>query len=86
MPVGEGAIRVRTGRSAIDLERSGGAGAGAAAAPLSTPLPRATSLATVWTWPQDQTEAQLDRWTLSTPVAFGVGCAAYFGLLRKPFA
>jgi len=37
-------------------------------------------------WLADQAEAQADRWTLWTPVAFGCGCAAYFGLLREPQA
>lgn len=26
----------------------------------------------------------MDRWTLWTPVAFGLGCGLYFGLLREP--
>ncbi|WP_293678960.1 ComEC/Rec2 family competence protein [uncultured Phenylobacterium sp.] len=34
----------------------------------------------------EQLEAQADRWTLWTPVALGLGCAAYFGLLREPQA
>ncbi|MFN3584718.1 ComEC/Rec2 family competence protein [Phenylobacterium sp.] len=33
---------------------------------------------------QDQAAAQADRWTLWTPVAFGAGCALYFGLPREP--
>ncbi|PZQ56855.1 MAG: competence protein ComEC [Phenylobacterium zucineum] len=37
-------------------------------------------------WLADQVTAQADRWTLWTPVAFGLGCAAYFGLLREPQA
>ncbi|MGA0607123.1 ComEC/Rec2 family competence protein [Phenylobacterium sp. VNQ135] len=86
MPVGEGAIRVRTGRSGIELEGAGEAGAEAAAAPLSTPIPRAASLGAVLAWLRDQAEAQADRWTLWTPVAFGSGCAIYFGLLREPQA
>src|SRR5688500_772648 len=84
MPVGEGAIRVRTGRSGIELEGSGEAGGNAGAAPLSTPLPRAASLRRAWAALCDQAEAQADRWTLWTPVAFGAGCAAYFTLLREP--
>src|SRR3989344_1232770 len=35
-------------------------------------------------WLADQAAAQADRWTLWTPVAFGAGCAAYFGLSREP--
>ena len=27
---------------------------------------------------------QADRWTLWTPVAFGIGCAVYFALPREP--
>ncbi len=37
-------------------------------------------------WLADQAEAQVDRWTLWTPVAFGLGCAVYFGLSREPQA
>ncbi|MEW5687623.1 MAG: ComEC/Rec2 family competence protein [Pseudomonadota bacterium] len=37
-------------------------------------------------WAADQVLAQDDRWTLWTPVAFGIGCGAYFGLLREPQA
>ncbi len=37
-------------------------------------------------WMRDQVEAQADRWTLWTPVAFGCGCALYFGLPREPQA
>src|SRR5688500_4366627 len=86
MPVGEGAIRVRTGRSGIELEGSGEAGGNAGAAPLSTPLPRAASLRRAWAALCDQAEAQADRWTLWTPVAFGAGCAADFTSLREPQA
>lgn len=37
-------------------------------------------------WLADQIEAQADRWTLWTPVAFGCGCALYFALAREPQA
>ena len=86
MPVGEGAIRVRTGRSGIELEGAGALGGSAEAAPLSTRLRRAASLRRAWATLRDQAEVQADRWTLWTPVAFGAGCAAYFGLLREPLA
>lgn len=33
-----------------------------------------------------QLDAQVDRWTLWTPVAFGAGSGAYFGLMREPQA
>lgn len=35
-------------------------------------------------WLGEQAGAQAERWTLWTPVAFGVGCSLYFGLLREP--
>ncbi|RAK69260.1 competence protein ComEC [Phenylobacterium kunshanense] len=35
-------------------------------------------------WLGAQVGAQSERWTLWTPVAFGVGCGLYFGLLREP--
>src|ERR1700752_1152671 len=85
-PVGEGAIRVRTGRSDIELEGFGGDAAGAVAAPLSTGVRWRPSLGRAWNWIADQVERQSGRWTLWTPVAFGAGCALYFGLLREPQA
>jgi competence protein ComEC len=33
---------------------------------------------------RDEIEAQADRWTLWTPVAFGLGCALYFMLRAEP--
>lgn len=85
MPVGEGAIRVRTGRSDIELEGAGEGGA-AAGAPLSMRLPGRPSLGRALGWLSDQAWAQADRWTLWTPVALGLGCAVYFALLREPQA
>jgi competence protein ComEC len=86
MPVGEGAIRVRTGRSGIvasgELEEAGER----AAAPLSTWIRRLPSLGRVGSWLADQAEAQSDRWTLWTPVALGCGSGLYFGLMREPQA
>jgi competence protein ComEC len=85
MPVGEGAIRVRTGRSGIELDGTGEtAGAQPWAAPLSTRLRGLPSAAQAWDWLSDQAARQGERWTLWTPVAFGSGCALYFGLLREP--
>jgi competence protein ComEC len=46
-------------------------------------LPR-PSWARVGTWLAAQAGRQADRWTLWTPVAFGLGAGAYFGLLREP--
>ncbi len=95
MPVGDGAIRVRTGRSVIEgvgeLEGNGNRAASVAAAPLSTrsrPRPNLTppSLRRIGAWLTDQADAQIERWTLWTPVALGCGCAAYFGLMREPQA
>ena len=88
MPVGEGAIRVRTGRSDIGLEGSGEASAAGAveAAALSTRVRRVPSLRQVGTWLLDQMEIQADRWTLWAPVALGAGCAIYFALSQEPQA
>jgi competence protein ComEC len=44
------------------------------------------SLAAAGEWLAAQAERQSDRWTLWTPVAFGLGAAAYFALLREPQA
>jgi competence protein ComEC len=84
-PVGEGAIRVTTGLSDIEVEKPGEAAApGALAAPLSTRAPARPSLARAWAWLGEQAGRQADRWTLWTPVAFGCGAACYFALLREP--
>src|SRR4051812_49103461 len=84
-PVGEGAIRVTTDLSDIELEGSGEAAApGATAAPLSTPPSRRPSLGAAWAWLGKQAERQAERWTLWTPVAFGGGAGLYFALLREP--
>src|ERR1700744_3350880 len=86
-PVGEGAIRVTTGLSDIELGEPGEAAtAEAGAAPLSTPPPARPSLAAVGPWVTEQIERQGERWTLWTPVAFGCGAGLYFGLLREPQA
>lgn len=86
MPVGEGAIRVTTGRSGIEVQGSGEAAPAWGAAPLSTRLPGRPSVAAALTWLGGQAALQADRWTLWTPVAFGLGAALYFTLLREPQA
>lgn len=87
MPVGEGAIRVTTGRSDIELGAfENGGGRTAEAAPLSTPRRRGPSLGRLGAWLRAQAELQTDRWTLWTPVALGVGAAVYFALPREPVA
>ncbi len=87
--MGEGAIRVTTGRSDIELERpreTATADAGAWAAPLSTRVPARPSLAAIVGWLKAQAERQVDRWTLWTPVALGLGAALYFTLPVEPQA
>ncbi|MBL8770171.1 MAG: ComEC/Rec2 family competence protein [Phenylobacterium sp.] len=86
MPVGEGAILVRTGRSDIELEGIGEGLASTAAAPLNTRVPRLPSLGRIRAWVATQVEQQADRWTLWAPVAFGLGCSLYFALMREPQA
>ncbi|MBS0359968.1 MAG: DUF4131 domain-containing protein, partial [Proteobacteria bacterium] len=83
-PVGEGAIRVTTGLSGIEVEEPGEAGAEGAAAPLSTPVSRDHSLARIGRWLTEQIGKQGDRWRLWTPVAFGCGAGLYFALRREP--
>jgi competence protein ComEC len=85
MPVGEGAIRVRTGRSDIELENGSG-GAATAAGALTTRFRKLPRVSDARAWLLDQAAAQSDRWTLWTPVALGAGCGLYFGLPREPLA
>jgi competence protein ComEC len=86
-PVGEGAIRVTTGLSDIEVGEPGEAAAtDARGAPLSTPPPGRPSLARAWAWVAEQIEHQAERWSLWTPVAFGCGAGAYFSLSREPQA
>ena len=47
-------------------------------------LPALPSLATLKAQAWPQVRAQADRWFLWSPVAFGCGCGAYFGLGREP--
>jgi competence protein ComEC len=90
-------MRVTTGLSAgdeADIEfPDAGAGpprAGEAAPPrrwargLSTRGAKLPSLAAVWAAIGAEARAQIDRGFLWAPVAFGVGAAAYLGLLREP--
>ncbi len=46
----------------------------------------AATLLRLRVWLDDQVQGQADRWTLWTPVAFGLGCALYFALMREPMA
>jgi competence protein ComEC len=86
-PVGEGAIRVTTGRSDIEVNGPGEAAARRAwAAPISTWFPARHSARTIGGWLARQGARQADRWTLWTPVLFGIGAAAYFALPREPQA
>jgi competence protein ComEC len=86
-PVGEGAIRVTTGRSGIDLEEPADAAQlGAGAAPLSTRFRRLPSPAGVGAWLLGQLDRQGERWALWAPVALGGGAALYFALPREPQA
>ena len=87
-PVGEGAKRVTTAEGSVIGEAHPGE-----AGPSSTPRGRRPRLgaialagagAKVWAALRDEAAAQARRWTLWTPVAFGGGCAAYFGLKTEP--
>src|SRR5579862_7798452 len=72
-PVGEGAIRVTTGRSDIDGQRPGEAAARRAwAAPLSTRPPGRPRAADVLACLNGQVARQAERWTLRSPMAFGL--------------
>lgn len=84
-PVGEGAIRVTTGRSDIELETISIAGAQSErAAPISTAFRPRPSFRRIATWLVDQ--ASVQSWTLWSPVAFGAGAALYLALPREPVA
>ncbi len=82
MPVGEGAIRVRT--EGIRLDGVEEAGPKPWAGPFSTRFRRLPSGRQALDWVGDQAAGQSDRWTLWTPVALGCGCGLYFALLREP--
>ncbi|WP_309645039.1 ComEC/Rec2 family competence protein, partial [Phenylobacterium sp.] len=53
---------------------------------LSTGFRLGPSFRRIATWLGEQARAQTDRWTLWTPVAFGVGAAIYLALPREPLA
>ncbi len=81
--MGEGAIRVTTGRSDIELESVSVAGAQSErAAPISTVFPRRPGFRRIATWLADQ--ASVQSWTLWSPVAFGAGAALYLALPGEP--
>ncbi len=61
-----------------------GAIAGLWGGSLSTAAARAPSLADLRAAFRGQFAANADRWSLWTPVAFGLGCAAYFALPGEP--
>jgi competence protein ComEC len=81
-------MRVTTGRSDIEVSTVGGDGATAQAGArrLSTGFRPPPSLPQVLAWLGAQAEAQVDRWTLWTPVALGCGAGLYFALPREPAA
>lgn len=76
--------------SRLSLLQAGGQGGGASLSTANPEIGLGTSRSlSAWlrrapTWLGEEAEAQADRWTLWTPVAFGGGCAAYFALLREP--
>jgi competence protein ComEC len=94
-PVGEGAMRVTTGLSAADGEDIGLPGLEASSASADAPAwgwarglntrpLRFPSWTDIWAWARDEVTAQADRAFLWTPVAFGVGAAAYLGVRTEP--
>jgi competence protein ComEC len=87
-PVGEGAIRVTTGRSDIETTGLGevAPAGGGRAAPLSTWIRQPPSLARAWARLGREIAGQGTRWKLWTPAAFGGGSALYFALPREPAA
>lgn len=87
MPVGDGAIRVTTGRSDIELEGAAEAAAraGAWAGPLSTRIRRLPRPGQAGRWLARQLAGQQGgRWALWTPVALGLGAGFYFALPKEP--
>ncbi len=59
-------------------------GAAEGARRLTMRLPRPPSLSRALEGLREEATAQLDRWPLWAPVAFGGGAAVYFGLLLEP--
>jgi competence protein ComEC len=94
--VGEGAKRVTTGAEEVigRLEkgrRARIAGADLIARDAAEPSAEraeadAPTWRRLWTGVQNAFAAQLERWPLWTPVAFGGGCAVYFALTFEPSA
>ncbi len=78
-PVGEGAKRVTTGLSDINNQGDGGQ-----TAPLITPKAWAPSLTGAAAFLRTEITAQAGRWVLWSPVALGLGCAAYLALDHEP--
>src|SRR5580692_11563699 len=92
-PVGDGAMRVTTGRSGAgmrvpveaggEVAPEGGAPWPWAGSPITRPI-RLPSVAATLAWLRAQAILQLDRVLLWAPVAFGVGAATYLGLKSEP--
>lgn len=77
-PVGDGAKRVTTSEGpGIDVQLK-------EAAPLNTRTWTPPSARETLAWILRQGQAQVDRWPLWSPVAFGCGCASYFALKTEP--
>jgi len=84
-PVGEGAIRVTTGRSGIETQGLDRGAAPRGRAPgLSTSFRLGDSFRRIAAWIGEQGLAQTDRWSLWAPVAFGIGAAIYLALPAEP--
>jgi competence protein ComEC len=77
---------VTTGRSDIELEAGAEAAQEVRARGLSTAFHAPPSVRRIAAWAGDQAAAQLDRWRLWTPVAFGIGAAIYLALPAEPLA
>jgi competence protein ComEC len=87
-PVGEGAKRVTTlERSVIgtgDQEGRGSASSTGLSRAPSRAILRALHPAAIWALVRTEAAAQVERWPLWTPIAFGSGAAIYFGLKAEP--
>jgi competence protein ComEC len=93
-PVGDGAMRVTTGRSGGDIGfpaegRSRSAPAGGARGLIEgwlsiTRAARVPRPAKVGSWLRQEALAQVERAPLWSPVAFGLGAAAFLGLRTEP--
>jgi competence protein ComEC len=95
-PVGDGAMRVTTGRSEADIGFPAEGSSLSAAASGARGLigawlyiarrTRRPSPAELWAGLRDEVAAQRDRAALWAPVAFGLGAAAFLGLKSEPSA